>query len=190
MEPAQKQIVHVFRMHNMSNTQRYLVIDVIRVPEAARICAEHEIRYGKLYLGTQWQTQIESSPLWIQFYEGDEVCQQWQNDKQWASGSVCFEFDDTVLQADVISSLQQHITITSEDGRLLLFRFYSPKSLMVVLPHLDLTQISVLCGLARELSVSSLVVDADALLPITNPSDSPTLSPLMISKELAEELLS
>lgn len=174
----------------MNDTLHYLVVDAIRVTEAAQICAKHEIEYGKLYLGTQWQAQIDNSPLWIKLHEEDAVWQQWQTDKRWASSSLCFEFDRTLPQAEVIKSLQQHITITSEDGRLLLFRFYSPKSLIAVLPHLDSTQISALCGLARELQVSPLVIGSEALLPLTNPSDSPTLAPLMISKELAEELLS
>lgn len=174
----------------MNDTQCYLVVDAIRVTEAAQICAKHEIEYGKLYLGTQWQAQIDNSPLWIKFHQEDAIWQQWQTDKRWASSSLSFNFDDILSQAEVINSLQQHITITSEDGRLLLFRFYSPKSLMTVLPHLDSTQISALCGLARELHVSPLVMGAEALLPLTNLSDSPTLAPLMISKELAEELLS
>ncbi|ASA58105.1 DUF4123 domain-containing protein [Vibrio gazogenes] len=174
----------------MDDTQLYLVVDAIRVPEAAPFCARENIEYGKLYLGTPWQAQIDNSPLWIGFRENDAVWQQWQTDKRWADSSLCFEFDSMLPQSDIIASLQQHITITSEDGRLLLFRFYSPKSLMTVLPHLDSTQIAALCGLARELRVSSLSSGAEALLPLTNPSDSPTLTPLMISKALAEELLS
>ncbi|QMV17030.1 DUF4123 domain-containing protein [Vibrio spartinae] len=174
----------------MDDTQRYLVVDAIRVPEAAPLCARENIEYGKLYLGTPWQAQIDNSPLWIGFRENDAVWQQWQSDKRWADSSLCFEFDSMLSQSDVIASLQQHITITSEDGRLLLFRFYSPKTLINILPHLDSAQISALCGLACELRFSPLVPGAEALSPLTNPSDSPTLTPLMISKALAEELLS
>jgi len=176
-------------MHNMNDTKYYLVTDAIRIPNAARICAENNIDYGKLYLGTPWYTQIKNSPLWIRIQKHDAVYQHWLTAQDWADSSVLFEFEAECLHDNNILSLQQNITITSDDERLLFFRFYSPKTLHRVATELDNVQTSALCGLAQRIQTSPLSRYGQGL-SIINPTKTHTTQTLTISQVLAEALLS
>lgn len=177
-------------MPSDSNKQYYLVLDKIRVEEAPRICAQNDIEYQALYLGTAWQPQLENSPIWIKTVPEDTAWKKWSNDPSWASSGVVFEFDAGIDEENIMASLKNNITVFSDDGRLLWFRFYSPRVLSLVLPKLNEGDIACLCGVANRISISPLLTQLYGFEYLDNPSDKQKVNPLIITKELAEELLS
>ncbi|RQW65084.1 DUF4123 domain-containing protein [Vibrio viridaestus] len=170
--------------------QYYLVLDRIRAEDAPKVCAQAGIEYQALYLGTAWQPQMDNSPIWIKISPEDAVWKKWSNDPLWASSGILFEFDETADEQNILASLKNNITVFSDDHRLLFFRFYSPRVLSMVLPNFNEGNIASLCGVANRISISPLLTQLYGFEHIENPSDEKKVNQLIITTELAEELLS
>ncbi len=174
----------------MNTTKQYLLlIDTLRVVDAKQICAQEENEWLPLYLGTEWQPQLDNSPIWLKVTPDDPLWQRWKNDVAWGSSAVIFAYDDDTELRDVIRSLQNNITAYSEDGRLFLLRFYSPYTLSLIAKHSDETLINAVLGLAHTAYLSPTVSIDYGVEHIKQTRTHTVDLPLILPNTLIEELL-
>lgn len=173
----------------MSDTQYLLVLDSLRVPNAKKLCARHNIKWIPLYLGTEWQPQLDNSPICIQFSSKDEVSSLWENDHEWATSGVVFEFFKGVNFEEQMQSLQKLITLTSDDGRLFLLRFYSPQILKKIANYLGPDELKKVFNLVYLIHISPLVNEIDSPL-FVNSNQVPNMDSYVLPSKLVELLSS
>ncbi|MGF1727663.1 DUF4123 domain-containing protein [Photobacterium nomapromontoriensis] len=173
---------------NSQNIQYVLLIDSHRVPDAAYLAVKNEHICGALYQNTQWEPQMDNSPVWLMVKPEDEVWQLWQTDSLWASSGVIFEYDATISQEEIIISLQRHITVYSEDGRLFVLRFYSPYTLTKILKNLQGHLITALLGKACAVSISACLFSLYGYTKINNPKIISEDSQFELPNEFIKEL--
>ncbi|MZI95429.1 DUF4123 domain-containing protein [Vibrio sp. CAIM 722] len=168
----------------------YLVLDVLRVIDAKKLCAQHDIEYQLLYVNTMWEQQLDNSPIWLKVEPYEVIWNKWTQDPIWASSGVVFEFTKNTSQDEIESTLKRNITIKTEGDRLLLFRFYSPKTLLFMSNYLELEQINDLCGRSKRIIISPYFKEYKSLIKCQNNEVKNNNRRLIISEQLALELLS
>lgn len=170
-----------------SNNYSYLILDTIRVPDAKKVCAENEQEWLPLYLGTNWQHQIDLSPICIRVEPKSAIWQRWETDSEWATSGVVFTFSQQVTSDQAMASLQKNITVTSENGRLYLLRFYSPSTFAKIAQYGEQNEIDGILGLAHCAHLSPLVSNRYSLDSVE--SQNSHASNTLITTKLVKELL-
>ncbi|WP_252034158.1 DUF4123 domain-containing protein [Vibrio sp. SCSIO 43135] len=171
------------------SSQKLLIVDANRVPNARQKCAENDLEWGNLYLGTNWQTQLDVSPIWIKTNRDDPIWKLWISEPLWASSSVLYEYVQEREFDSVIASLQNIITAKCEDGRLFLFRFYSPKTLSLIAKFGDETVVNQVIGAAESIQTSPLLAEELQLVPLRKSHQNQFDGPLVLNRDLIKELL-
>lgn len=174
---------------NSEEKNYLLVVDILRVTDAKKICAQEAKEWEPLYLGTDWQPQISNSPIWIKVNPLDELWQRWENDLNWATSAIIFVYQNDKNIEDVVKSLQKNITARSEDGRLFLYRFYSPYTLSVVAKYGDEDVINATLGLTESACFSPSLSDEYVSSIVRNTHRDLGQKQLSLPSALIEELL-
>lgn len=165
----------------------YLIMDTIRVPDAKKVCAENEQEWLPLYLGTNWQHQIDLSPICIRVEPKSAIWQRWETDSEWATSGVVFTFSQQVTSDLAMASLQKNITVTSENGRLYLLRFYSPSTFAKIAQYGEQKEIDGILGLAHSAHLSPLLSNIYSTDNVENHNSK--ASNTILSNKLVKELL-
>ncbi|KOO07631.1 DUF4123 domain-containing protein [Vibrio hepatarius] len=166
-----------------------MLVDTLRVLDAKQICAQEENEWEPLYLGTDWQPQLDNSPIWIKVKPNDAIWQRWENEVNWATSAIVFIYSTGILLQDAINALKNNITAYSQDGRLFFLRFYSPYTLSLIAKHGDETVTNKILGVSHTARLSPLVsadYDVDSIVR-TNTNNKN--SSLVLPNTLIEELL-
>ncbi|MGB6293540.1 MAG: DUF4123 domain-containing protein [Vibrio anguillarum] len=171
------------------DNQYLLVVDALRVTDAKQICTQDNNEWGPLYLGTEWQPQLENSPIWVKVTPDDPLWQLWENDQTWATSAVIFVYSDNQELNDIVTSLQNNITALSADGRLFLLRFYSPYTLSVIAKYGDEAVTNAVLGAAHSACLSPLISQEYGLENVQHTRFNSQQTPLSLPSALIEELL-
>lgn len=119
----------------MKQANYYLIIDSIRIGNIEPILEKYNYEYGSLYSGTEWASQITLSPLWIKVTPDCYIWEKWNHNETWGNSGIIYQYVDTPHQ-EVIEQFKNNITTYSDDGKLYLVRYYSPKALYKALSKL------------------------------------------------------
>ncbi len=174
----------------MNDVNYLLVLDSVRLPDAKSVCAKHQLDWLPLYLGTDWESQLALSPICVRVSKHDTIYQKWLTDSDWATSGVLFEYSLDVDFKQQLQALQSLITIKSEDGRLFLFRFYSPDTLIKLEKQSRNACLSHLIAPATAVHLSPIVVANNQNLTFNSTYQTRSPSESIIATELVEVLLS
>ncbi|WP_281546342.1 DUF4123 domain-containing protein [Grimontia sp. SpTr1] len=150
--------------------QYVLIVDTLRVTDAIAIATSHEKKWFYLYENTPWQSQLKNSPVCISITQDDAIWALWQNNSLWASSAVVFEFGNTMSPQSITQTLQKHITVNSQDGRLFLLRFYSPNALSVLMARMGNDEKQIFFGAADAVLTSFNVAESQPFTRYEPPS--------------------
>lgn len=173
----------------INEAQYLLVADTLRIPDAKMQCAQENQTWEPLYLGTDWQPQLENSPIWVSVTPHDSLWQLWENDQTWATSAVLFAYSTRQDLHEIVKSLQNNITAPCEDGRLFLLRFYSPYTLSVIAKYGDETVTNAVLGVAHSAYLSPLISQDYGVSTIQHTRISTQKTQLSLPSALIEELL-
>ncbi|EGQ8442769.1 DUF4123 domain-containing protein [Vibrio cholerae] len=173
----------------INEAQYLLVVDTLRIPDAKMQCAQENQTWEPLYLGTDWQPQLENSPIWVSVTPHDSLWQLWENDQTWATSAVLFAYSTRQDLHEIVKSLQNNITAPCEDGRLFLLRFYSPYTLSVIAKYGDETVTNAVLGVAHSAYLSPLISQDYGVSTIQHTRISTQKTQLSLPSALIEELL-
>ena len=171
----------------IAKNHSYLILDSIRVPDAKKICAENEQQWHPLYLGTDWQHQIDLSPIWVRIEPNSTIWNLWETNSDWATSGIIFTFSPQISSELAIASLQRNITVASEDRRLFLLRFYSPSTFAKIVQHGEQKEIDGILGLAQTAQLSPLLSNIYSTDNVENHNSQ--ASNTILSNKLVKELL-
>ncbi len=174
----------------MNEATYLLVLDSVRLPDAKSVCAKHQLDWLPLYLGTDWEPQLDLSPICIPVTKHDAIYQKWLSDNDWATSGVLFEYSSSVDFKQQLQALQSLITIKSEDGRLFLFRFYSPDTLIKLEKQSSSSFLSHLIAPATAVHLSPIVAEDEQSTSFYSTYQTRSPSKCIIPAELVELLLS
>ncbi|MEX0336526.1 DUF4123 domain-containing protein [Vibrio tubiashii] len=187
MELVPKQIVSA--LPTMASNLTFLVLDSVRIPLAKQICTQNNEQWEPLYLGTVWQSQLDSSPICVLIDKNSKAWKLWETDQEWATSGVGFTFPDTVSKESAMISLRKNITVFSEDERLFLIRFYSPSTLAQIARYGERIEIDSLLADALNVQISPLISEAYGIDIVPNEYTSGSNSRCTFSNKLIKELL-
>ncbi|EGQ7785170.1 DUF4123 domain-containing protein [Vibrio cholerae] len=173
----------------INEAQYLLVVDTLRIPDAKMQCAQENQTWEPLYLGTDWQPQLENSPIWVSVTPHDSLWQLWENDQTWATSAVLFAYSTRQDLHEIVKSLQNNITAPCEDGRLFLLRFYSPYTLSVIAKFGDEAVTNAVLGVAHSAYLSPLIIQDYGVNTIQHTRLNSQQTPLSLPRALIEELL-
>ncbi|HGS4571863.1 hypothetical protein B4926_18805 [Vibrio cholerae] len=173
----------------INEAQYLLVVDTLRIPDAKMQCAQENQTWEPLYLGTDWQPQLENSPIWVSVTPHDSLWQLWENDQTWATSAVLFTYSTRQDLHEIVKSLQNNITAPCEDGRLFLLRFYSPYTLSVIAKFGDEAVTNAVLGVAHSAYLSPLIIQDYGVSTIQHTRISTQKTQLSLPSALIEELL-
>ncbi|EKF9756782.1 DUF4123 domain-containing protein [Vibrio cholerae] len=173
----------------INEAQYLLVVDTLRIPDAKMQCAQENQTWELLYLGTDWQPQLENSPIWVSVTPHDSLWQLWENDQTWATSAVLFAYSTRQDLHEIVKSLQNNITAPCEDGRLFLLRFYSPYTLSVIAKFGDEAVTNAVLGVAHSAYLSPLIIQDYGVNTIQHTRLNSQQTPLSLPRALIEELL-
>ncbi len=174
----------------MNDVNYLLILDSVRLPDAKSVCAKHQLDWLPLYLGTDWESQLAHSPICVPVSKHDAIYQKWLSDSDWATSGVLFEYSSSVDFKQQLQALQSLITIKSEDGRLFLFRFYSPYTLTKLEQQSRSSFLSHLIAPATAIHLSPIVVENHQSASFHSNYQTRSPSESIIATELVEVLLS
>ena len=174
----------------MNDVNYLLVLDSVRLPDAKSVCAKHQLDWLPLYLGTDWEPQLALSPICVPVSKHDAIYQKWLSDSDWATSGVLFEYSLDVDFKQQLQALQSLITIKSEDGRLYLFRFYSPDTVIKLEKQSRSSFLSHLIAPATAVHLSPTVAEDDQSTSFHSTYQTRSPSECIIATELVEVLLS
>ncbi|ENM5924723.1 DUF4123 domain-containing protein [Vibrio mimicus] len=174
----------------MSDEAQYvLVVDTLRVTDAKKMCTQENKEWEPLYTGTNWQPQLENSPIWVSVAPHDPLWQLWENEQTWATSAVLFAYSTRQDLHEIVKSLQNNITAPCEDGRLFLLRFYSPYTLSVIAKYGDEAVTNAVLGVAHSAYLSPLISQDYGVNTIQHTRISTQQTQLSLPSALIEELL-
>ncbi|MFM2479480.1 DUF4123 domain-containing protein [Celerinatantimonas sp. MCCC 1A17872] len=165
-----------------------MVLDQLRINDCKAWLAAHNYEVLPLYLDTEWAPQLENSPLLITLEKLDPLWMQWEEDMNWASSGIVYQLRDPMTLDDLAVQLRKNITIKSQNGKLWLWRFYSPKIWKQLSQLLTSQQLQLIQGCASAVHLSPLVSPAhNALVYPNNPVM--TSHQLILPDTMIEELI-
>lgn len=165
----------------------YLILDSIRLRDVKKICAQNEQEWQPLYLGTDWQHQIDLSPICVRVEPNSTIVHMWETNPDWATSGIVFTFSPQISSERAIASLQKNITVACEDGRLFLLRFYSPSTFTKIVKFGEQEEIDGVLGLAHSAQISPLLSNIYLIDKVENRSCQALNT--LLSKKLVKELL-